>query len=128
MNKALISGRIRPFPRDLRLAMPLPYQVMRLFTSLQGHLVEISCLRRQAGTPVPNHEWLWVTDQSVTTLRPRHSAVEAQQIRIFREARLQLDGQHAELAWTNGQQLSLVASPTPTLPSEQRQLIHNHLS
>lgn len=128
MNKALISGRIRPFPRDLRLAMPLPYQVMRLFTSPEGHLAEISCLRTQGGTPEPTHEWLWVTDQSVTTLRPRHSAGETQQVWVFREARLQLDDQHAELAWTNGQQLSLAASPTPTLPTEQRQLIHNHLS
>ncbi|UZZ09439.1 hypothetical protein NDO41_18830 [Ectopseudomonas mendocina] len=126
MNKALISGRIRPFPRDSRLAMPLPYQVVRLFTSPEGHLVEINCRRRQAGTSQPSHEWLWVTDQSVTTLRPRQSAGEAQQVRIFREARLQLDDQHAELAWTNGQQLSLTASTT--LPSEQHQLIHNHLS
>ncbi|PMX27622.1 MULTISPECIES: hypothetical protein [unclassified Pseudomonas] len=108
--------------------MPLPYQVMRLFTSPEGHLVEISCRRRQASTEQPSHEWLWVTDQSVTTLRPRHSAVETQQVWVFREARLQLDGQHAELAWSNGQQLSLAASPTPTLPSEHRQLIHNHLS
>lgn len=128
MNKALISGKIRPFRRDRRLAMPLPYQVMRLFTSPEGHLVEVSCLRRQAGTPEPAHEWLWVTDQSATTLRPRHSDGETQQVRIFREARLQLDGQHAELAWTNGQQLSLAASPTSMLPPEQRQLIHNHLS
>nr|WP_260678981.1 hypothetical protein [Pseudomonas mendocina] len=126
MNKALISGRIRTFPKDRRLAMPLPYQVMRLFTSPEGHLVEISYLRGQAGTPKPTHEWLWVTDQSVTTLRPRHSAGETQQVWVFREAHLQLDGQHAELAWINGQQLSL--TPSPTLPSEQRQLIHNHLS
>jgi len=48
MNKALISGRIRTFPKDRRLAMPLPYQVMRLFTSPEGHLVEISYLRGES--------------------------------------------------------------------------------
>lgn len=105
--------------------MTLTYEVVHLFSSPRGHLVEIKHLDQMADTA---HEWLWVTGQSVTTLRPRHGDGETQQVRMFRDACLQLNGQNAQLAWTNGQQLSLAASPTPTLPSEQRQLIHNHLS
>lgn len=125
MNNALISGRIRPPYRSRSIAMPLTYEVVHLFSSPQGHLVEVKHLDRQADTA---HEWLWVTEQSVTTLRPRRGDGETRQVRTFREARLQLDGQRAELAWPNGQQLTLTASSMRTLPTLQHQLIHNHLS
>lgn len=125
MNNALISGRIHPPHRSRLTAMPLTYEVVHLFSSAQGHLVEIKHLDRQADTA---QEWLWVTDQSVTTLRPRHGDGEPRQVRAFREARLQLDGQRAELAWPNGQQLTLTAIPMWALPTLQHQLIHNHLS
>jgi hypothetical protein len=108
--------------------MPLSYEVVQLFTSPQGHLVEIKLLDRQDDRPQPTHEWLWVTSQSVTTLRPRHSDDETRQVRTFREARLQLDGQRAELTWFNDEQFALTASPMRALPTLQHQLIHNHLS
>jgi len=125
MNKALISGNMHPLHRSRPIAMPLSYEVVQLFTSPQGHLVEIRHLDRQADTA---HEWLWVTEQSVTTLRPRHNDGETRQVRTFREARLQLDGQRAELTWFNDEQFALAVSSVRTLPAEQRQLIHNHLS
>jgi len=125
MNNALISGNMHPLHRSRPIAMPLSYEVVQLFTSPQGHLVEIKLLDRQADTA---HEWLWVTDQSVTTLRPRLSDGETRQVRTFREARLQLDGQRAELTWFNDEQFALTASPMRALPTLQHQLIHNHLS
>lgn len=108
--------------------MPLSYEVVQLFTSPQGHLVEIKLLDRQDDRPEPAHEWLWVTEQSVTTLRPRHGDGETRQVWTFREARLQLDDQRAKLAWSNGEQFALTASPMRALPTLQHQLIHNHLS
>ncbi|MDG9757834.1 hypothetical protein N5E31_03535 [Pseudomonas chengduensis] len=120
MNKALNSGKIHPLHRSRIAAMPLTYEVVHLFSSPQGHLVEVKHLDRQADTA---HEWLWVTEQSVTTLRPRHGDGGT-----FREAHLQIDGQRAELAWPNGEQLALTASPMQALPTLQHQLIHNHLS
>jgi hypothetical protein len=108
--------------------MPLSYEVVQLFASPQGHLVEIKLLDRQDDRPEPAHEWLWVTEQSVTTLRPRHSDGETRQVRTFREAHLQLDGQRAELTWFNDEQFALTASPMRALPTLQHQLIHNHLS
>lgn len=125
MNKARNSGNMHPFHRSRPIAMPLSYEVVQLFTSPRGHLVEIKHLGRQADTA---HEWLWVTEQSVTTLRPRHGDGETRQVRSFREARLLLDGQRAELTWLNNEQFALAANPLRTLPAEQRQLIHNHLS
>lgn len=125
MNNALISGKIPPLHRSRPSAMPLTYEVVHLFSSPQGHLIEIKHLDRQADCA---HEWLWVTEQSVTTLRPRHGDGETRQVRAFREARLQLDGQRAELAWPNGEQLALTASPMRALPTLQHQLIHNHLN
>lgn len=105
--------------------MTLTYQVVNLFSSPRGHLVEIKHLDQMTDTA---HEWLWVTDQSVTTLRSRHGDGETQQVRMFRDACLQLDGQRAELAWANGEQLSLTPRPRQELRAEQHQLIHNHLS
>jgi hypothetical protein len=108
--------------------MPLSYEVVQLFTSPQGHLVEIKLLDRHADKPQPTHEWLWVTEQSVTTLRPRPSDDETRQVRTFREARLRLDGQRTELTWFNGERLALAVSSVLALPTLQHQLIHNHLS
>lgn len=128
MNKAPISGKIHPLHRSRPIAMPLSYEVVHLFTSPHGYLIEIKLLDRQDDRPEPAHEWLWVTDQSVTTLRPRPSDGETRQVRSFREARLQLDGQLAELTWFNDEQFALTASPMRALPTLQHQLIHNHLS
>lgn len=128
MNKARNSGKIHPFHQSRPIAMPLPYEVVHLFTSPQGHLVEIKLLDRHADKLRPSHEWLWVTDQSVTTLRPRHSDGETRQVRTFREARLRLDGQRTELTWFNGERLALAVSSVLALPTLQHQLIHNHLS
>lgn len=104
--------------------MPLPYEVIRLFTSPAGYLVEIEHPRPERG-----REWLWVTDRSVTSLRPLRGDGTTQCLRVFREARLQqLDGQHAELSWPNGERYALMVNSMPVLPAEQHQLIHNHLS
>ena len=108
--------------------MSLSYEVIHLFTSPQGHLVEIKLLDRHADKPQPTLEWLWVTDQSVTTLRPRHSDGETRQVRTFREARLRLDGQRTELTWFNGERFALAVNSELALPALQHQLIHNHLS
>lgn len=128
MNKAPISGKIHPFYRSRPSAMPLSYEVVHLFTSPLGHLVEIKLLDRDADKPQPTHEWLWVTDQSVTTLCLRRSDDETQQVRTFREACLRLDGQCTELTWRNGEQLALAVRSVLALPALQHQLIHNHLS
>ena len=111
MNKALISGKIHPFHQSRPIAMPLSYEVVHLFTSPHGHLVEIKLLDRQDNRPEPAHEWLWVTEQSVTTLHPRPSDGETRQGRTF-----------------NDEQFALTASPMRALPTLQHQLIHNHLS
>lgn len=126
MKKARISGRIRRFPGSSPTDMH--YEVTRLFSSPQGYLVEVGVPRRQPGPPEPLREWLWVTHQSVTSLRLLHIDDDLRGVRGFREARLRLDGANAQLAWPNGDQLTLAASSMKTLPAEQRQLIHNHLS
>ncbi|MCY1379990.1 hypothetical protein D9M68_451400 [compost metagenome] len=109
--------------------MPLPYEVIRLFTSPVGYLVEIEHPRHLIDTPETGREWLWVTDRSVTSLRPLRRDDATQCPRIFREAQLQqLDDQHAQLSWPNGERYTLIASAMPVLPAEQHQLIHNHLS
>ncbi|MGP3790535.1 hypothetical protein [Pseudomonas sp. B392_1p] len=127
MKKARrISGRIRRFPGNRTIAMH--YEVTRLFSSPQGYLVEVGLPRRQADAPEPIREWLWVTDQAVTSLRLLHTDDDLRGVRGFREARVQLDDQQAHLAWPNGEQLTLAASSMRALPAEQRQLIHNHLS
>ncbi|MGK8436777.1 hypothetical protein ACRS3X_05375 [Ectopseudomonas hydrolytica] len=126
MKKARISGRIRRFPSSPPTDMH--YEVTRLFSSLQGYLVEIGLPKRQPGAPEALREWLWVTNQSVTSLRLLHTDGELRRERGFREALLQLDGTRAQLKWPNGEQLTLAASTIRMLPVEQRQLIHNHLS
>ncbi|MCK2094564.1 hypothetical protein [Thauera aromatica] len=126
MKKPRISGRIRRFLGNRPIAMH--YEVTRLFSSPQGYLIEIGLAKRQPDTLEPVREWLWVTRQSVTSLRLLHTDDDMRGARSFREARLQLDGPHAQLAWPNGEQLTLAASPMHALPAEHRQLIHNHLS
>ncbi|AXL70960.1 TPA: hypothetical protein L4F64_004434 [Pseudomonas aeruginosa] len=104
--------------------MPLPYDILRLFTSPQGYLVEIGSPKRQPDAPEPVREWLWVTGQSVTSLQLLHTNDDMR----AREARLRLDGPHAQLAWPKGEQFTLTASSVQELPALQHQLIHNHLS
>lgn len=127
MNKHPISGRIGHFSGNRPLDMPLPYDILRLFTSPQGYLVEIQHLAGQAA-PVAAREWLWVTDRSVTSLRVLHTESDTPQVRHFREAQLQLDGIRAQLVWSNGDCQALMACSIPVLPAAQHQLIHNHLS
>ncbi|MGB5860513.1 hypothetical protein [Pseudomonas aeruginosa] len=107
--------------------MPLPYDILRLFTSTQGYLVEIRHLIGQASTAAVC-EWLWVTDRSVTSQRPLNTEDDTPQVRHVREAQLQLDGMHAQLVWHNGDCQALMACSMPALPAAQHQLIHNHLS
>lgn len=64
------SGRSHPVPGIRPAAMPLPYEVIRLFTSPQGYLAEIEHPRHLTDTPAPEREWFWITDRSVTSLRP----------------------------------------------------------
>lgn len=108
--------------------MPLPYDILRLFTSPQGYLVEIAHPGQRAAPAQGTREWLWVTDHSVTSLRPLHTEGDTPQVRNFREAQLQLEGVRAQLAWPNGDRHALTASSMPKLPAKQCQLIHNHLS
>lgn len=128
MNKQPISGRIGHFSRIRPLDMPLPYYILRLFTSAQGYLVEIQHLAGQVAAAPAAREWLWVTDRSVTSLRALPADSNTPQVRHFREAQLQLDGIHAQLVWPNGDRQALMACSLPALPATQHQLIHNHLS
>ncbi|MBA1201092.1 hypothetical protein G7009_04755 [Pseudomonas capeferrum] len=96
--------------------MPLPYDILRLFTSTQGYLVEIRHLIGRASTAAVC-EWLWVTDRSVTSQRPLNTESDTPQVRHFREARLQLDGMHAQLVWPNGDCQALMACSMPALPA-----------
>ncbi|EWH28561.1 hypothetical protein IPC881_07335 [Pseudomonas aeruginosa] len=108
--------------------MPQPYDILRLFTSAQGYLVEIEHLARQVAAAPATREWLWVTDRSVTSLRALQTEGDTPQVRYFREAQLQLDGVRAQLVWPNGDCQALMACSMPALPNAQHQLIHNHLS
>jgi hypothetical protein len=128
MNKHPISGRIGHLSGILTIDMPLPYDILRLFTSAQGYLVEIQHLAGQAAAASAAREWLWVTDRSVTSLRAMHPEGETPQVRHFREAQLQLDGVRAQLVWPNGDRYALMACSMSALPAAQHQLIHNHLS
>lgn len=128
MNKHPISGRIGHFSGSHPVAMPLLYDILRLFTSPQGYLVEIQNLDGQAATTQSTREWLWITDRSVTSLRPLPADRDTPQLQQFREAQLQLDGIRAELVWHNGNCQTLMACSMPALPAAQHQLIHNHLS
>lgn len=126
MNNPPISGRIGHFCGSPPVDMPLPYDILRLFTSPQGYLVEIQHLAGQAAAAAAR-EWMWVTDRSVTSLRPLNTEGDTPQVRHFREARLQLDGIRAQLVWSNGDCQALMACSMPALPAAQHQLIHNHL-
>ncbi|MFI8746557.1 hypothetical protein ACIGKL_15510 [Pseudomonas sp. NPDC077186] len=128
MNKHPISGRIGHLSGTRPLDMPLPYDILRLFTSPQGYLVEIQHLAGQAASAAAAREWLWVTDRAVTSLRALHTEGDTPQVRHFREAQLQLDGIRAQLVWPNGDCQALMACSMPALPAAQHQLIHNHLS
>lgn len=128
MNSHPISGRIGHFSGTHPVAMPLPYDILRLFTSPQGYLVEIHHLVGQAASAPAAREWLWVTDRSVTSLRALHTEDATPQVRHFREAQLQLNGIRAQLLWPNGDCQALMACSMPALPAAQHQLIHNHLS
>jgi hypothetical protein len=128
MYKQPISGRIGHFSGTRPLDMPLPYDILRLFTSAQGYLVEIQHLAVQAAAAPATREWLWVTDRSVTSLRTLHTEGNTPQVHHFREARLQLKGIRAQLVWPNGDRHALMACSMPALPAAQHQLIHNHLS
>ncbi|MBA1201089.1 hypothetical protein G7009_04740 [Pseudomonas capeferrum] len=108
--------------------MPLPYDILRLFTSPQGYLVEIQHLAGRAAAAATAREWLWVTDHSVTSLRALPADSDTPQVWHFREAQLQLDGMHTQLLWHNGDCQALMACSMPALPAAQHQLIHNHLS
>ncbi|HIE4272014.1 TPA: hypothetical protein ACXM68_001158 [Pseudomonas aeruginosa] len=126
MNNPPISGRIGHFSGSQAVAMPLPYDILRLFTSAQGYLAEIQHLT--AATTAVEREWLWITDRSVTSLRPLPADRDTPQLQPFREAQLQLESMHAQLVWHNGECQTLMACSIPALPAEQHQLIHNHLS
>lgn len=126
MKKARISGSIRRFPDNRTIAMH--YDIMRLFSSLRGYLVEVGFPSRQPEAPEPLREWLWVTDQSVTNLRLLNTDDDLRGVQGFREACLQIDDQRAQLAWPNSEQFTLAASSMRALPAEQRQFIHSHLS
>ena len=128
MNKRPVSGRIRHFFGSHPVDMPLPYDILRLFTSAQGYLIEIQHRAGQAASAPAAREWLWVTDRSVTSLRSLHREGATPQVRYFREAQLQLEGVRAQLVWPNGDRQALMACSMPALPAEQHQLIHNHLS
>ena len=130
MNEQSRSGKIGHFHGSHPTGMPLPYDLLRLFTSPQGYLVEIEHPGRQAAPTRATREWLWITDRSVTSLRPhsQHPDDDTPRVRNFREAQLQLEGIHAQLAWPNGDRYALTASSMPALPAAQPQLIHNHLS
>ena len=128
MNEQNISGKIGYSPKTSLTAMPLPYDILRLFTSPQGYLVEIEHPGNQATPTQITREWLWVTDRSVTSLRPLHTHDDTPQVRNFREAQLQLEGIHAQLGWPNGDRYTLLVCSMPALPAAQHQLIHNHLS
>ncbi|MGU1062179.1 hypothetical protein ACSEPQ_04805 [Pseudomonas aeruginosa] len=123
MNEQSISGKIGHSPGTGPTAMPLPYDILRLFTAPQGYLVEIEHPGRQA-----TREWLWVTDHSVTSLRSLRTEDDTSQVCNFREAQLQFEGIRAHLEWPNGDRYPLMASSMPALPAKQHQLIHNHLS
>lgn len=128
MNKHPISGRIDHFSGSHPVDMPLPYDILRLFTSPLGYLVEIQHLAGQAASAAAAREWLWVTDRAVTSLRVLNTESDTPQVRHFREAQLQLDGIRAQLVWPNGDCQALMACSMPALPAAQHQLIHNHLS
>lgn len=128
MNEQSRSGKIGHSYGSRPTDMPLPYDILRLFTSPQGYLVEIEHLGHQASPTRATREWLWITDRSVTSLRPLHNEGDMPQVLNFREAQLQLEGIRAQLAWPNGDSHALMASSMPALPVAQHQLIHNHLS
>lgn len=128
MNKQPISGRIGHFSETRLLDMPLPYDILRLFTSPRGYLVEIQHRAGQAAAAQAAREWLWVTDRAVTSLRVLNTESDTPQVRHFREAQLQLKGIRAQLVWPNGDCHALMACSMPALPAAQHQLIHNHLS
>jgi hypothetical protein len=128
MNNPPISGRIGHFCGSHPVDMPLPYDILRLFTSPQGYLVEIQHRAGQSAAAAAAREWLWVTDRSVTSLRALPEERDSPQVRHFREAQLQLDGIRAQLVWPNGDCQALMVCSMPALPAAQHQLIHNHQS
>ena len=110
-------------------SMSVPYEVLYLFKSPQGHLVEIKRLDRPADAPKSRiYDWLWLTDRSATSLRFRGMQDGTAQVRIFREGRLSFDDTQAELAWRSGEVVSLIPATGTELEPLQQQLIRNHLS
>ncbi|MBV6791649.1 hypothetical protein [Xanthomonas euvesicatoria] len=107
----------------------MTYEVLYLFQSPQGYLVEIQRLDLPADAPKSRiYNWLWLTDRSVTNLRFLDMQTGATQVRDFKEGRLRFDDTHAELAWRNGEVVALMPATEIELGPLQQQLIRNHLS
>lgn len=109
--------------------MLVPYEILYLFQSPQGHLVEIKRLDQPADAPKKRvYDWLWLTDRSATSLRFQRMGAGPKQVRIFEEGRLYFDDTHAELTWRNGEVVVLAVQSQEGLGSKQRLIIRNHLN
>lgn len=107
--------------------MLVSYEILYLFQSPQGCLVEIKRLDQPADAP-KNHDWLWLTDRSATSLHFQHMEAGPPQVRVFKEGQLHFDDARAELTWRNGEVVELTPRPRIGLGSLHQQLVHNHLS
>ncbi|CAN7414902.1 hypothetical protein [Acidovorax sp. LjRoot194] len=107
--------------------MPRHWKILYLFASHEGWLTEVKLLDLAADAPKAQvYQWVWVSSTRVVPLRFLSQATEPRQERQFHEAKLWFDDRRGELAWHNGDVVTLHVQAASTLPSVQRNLLKAH--
>lgn len=105
------------------------FDLLFLFSAPQGYLLEVK--RLGLGVDAPRSQtylWLWVEQATVRTLQFLSRQDGARQQRTFEEGTLSFDNAQAEMCWSGGIRMSMMAAPERTLPSSVSALIGQHLS
>lgn len=109
--------------------MPPLYEVLFLFSSAQGYLVEIKRLDLPADAPKSSiYQWLWLQGRSVATLRFVNMTTEPHQQRTFEEGQLWFDSQQGEMQFANGRTCQLSPVKDKALSGPLVTLVNMHLS
>ncbi len=110
------------------LSMPPLYEVLFLFSTPRGYLVEIKRLDQPADAPKSRvFQWLWINAATVTTLQFVDMTISTRQYRTFKEAQLWFDDAQGELCWNIGSTELLVVQTSKTLTRSQQSLVNLHL-
>ena len=114
--------------------MPPLYEVLYLFSSAQGHLVEIKRLDQPAAAPKDLvYQWLWLQRRTVHKLHfvAMGTSLDDQgprQLRSFAEGALWFNEQAGEMRFSSGRTIALTPDPLKSLSKSLARMIALHLS